>query len=50
MSDSTVPVSTGSPVTCEVCELAMKYLDSMLQDNKTKVHTLTGSITGYMSC
>jgi len=26
----------GNPVTCEVCEYAMTYLDSMLSDNATE--------------
>ena len=40
----------ANPVTCEVCEYAMQYLDSMLSDNSTEEEIRQGldQLCGYL--
>ena len=40
----------GNPITCEVCQYAMTYLDSMLSDNATEqeVKTALEGLCGYL--
>ena len=40
----------ANPVTCEVCEYAMQYLDSMLSDNATEEEIRQGldQLCGYL--
>ena len=46
----TVKAVKSNPVTCEVCEMAMKYLDSMLSNNSTEEEIKKGldQLCGYL--